>query len=178
MKFSLPFITMMLAVAFTALATPQAYATEVAVVNIQKIMKDSKAANTIRSQVQAKQKAYQTELDKKEKELQKEDQELAKQRNVLSQEAFQEKYAAFRKKAMEAQQEVRVKRGSLEKGLAKALGDIQNKVTEIVSQVAKEKNFDVAISGNLVLYTAAKNDITDEVLSRLNRDLPNVNVSF
>lgn len=167
---------MALALAFSPLAPAQA--TEVAVVNIQKIMKESKAANAIRSQVQAKQKDFQAELDKKEKSLQQEDQELAKQRNVLSQEAFKEKYTAFRTKAMEAQQEVRAKRAKLEKGLAKALESIQSKVTEIVAGVSKEKGFDVAVSGNLVLYTAEKNDITAEVLSRLNSQLPNINVTF
>ena len=85
------FITALVSIAFVATALP-AHATQVAVVNIQKIMKESKAANTIRSQVQAKQKTYQAELDKKEKVLQQEDQELAKQRNVLSQDAFKKKY--------------------------------------------------------------------------------------
>lgn len=171
------FITALVSIAFVATALP-AHATQVAVVNIQKIMKESKAANTIRSQVQAKQKTYQAELDKKEKVLQQEDQELAKQRNVLSQDAFKKKYTEFRKKAMTAQQEVRVKRGKLEKGLAKALGDIQKKVTSIVESISKEKGYDIAISGNLVLYTSAKQDITDEVLGRLNKELPNVSVKF
>ena len=79
---------------------------------------------------------------------------------------------------MTAQQEVRVKRGKLEKGLAKALGDIQKKVTSIVESISKEKGYDIAISGNLVLYTSAKQDITDEVLGRLNKELPNVSVKF
>lgn len=175
MKIFFTSLCMALVLSMTSLP---ANATELAVVNIQKIMKDSKAANTIRSQVQSKQKSYQAQLDKKEKSLQQEDQKLAKQRNVLSQDAFKEKYTAFRKKAMAAQQEVRVKRSKLEKGLAKALGDIQKKVTKIVADVSKEKGFDVAVSGNLVLYTASKNDITDEVLSRLNRELPSVSVKF
>ncbi len=147
-----------------SLSLPAA-ATEVAVVNIQKIMKDSKAANAVREQVKKKQKSFQAELDKKEKALQKEDQELAKQRNVLSQDAFKKKYDAFRKKAVDAQKEVRVKRAKLDKGLAKALADIQKKVTSIVASVAKEKGIDVVISGNLVLYTVSKQDITDECLS-------------
>lgn len=161
------------------LLAPASYAaSNVAVVNIQKIMRDSKAANTIRAQVKTKQKSFQEELDRKETMLQQEDQELAKQRNVLSQEAFQKKYAEFREKAVAAQKEVRVKRARLDKGLAQALADIQKKVTDIVAEVAKQNGYDLVVSGNLVLYTADKNDITEQVLSQLDRELPNVNVNF
>lgn len=167
-------------IALLALMAPlsAAYANEIAVVNIQKIMRDSKAANTVREQVKKKQKSFQAELNKEEKALQKEDQELAKQRNVLSQEAFKKKYGEFRKKAVEAQKQVRVKRGKLDKGLAKALADIQKRVTSIVESICKEKGYDMAISGSQALYASSRYDITDEVLSRLNKELPNINVSF
>ena len=170
-------IAIMLLAGMVSVHAP-AFANNVAVVNIQKIMRESKAANAVRDQVQQKQKTYQAELDQKEKELQQEDQELAKQRNVLSQEAFQKKYTAFRERAVTAQKEVRVKRSKLDKGLAKALSEIQEKVTSIVEQVAKEKGFDIALSGTTVLYTSLNQDITDEVLSRLDSQMPNINVSF
>ena len=71
-----------------------------------------------------------------------------------------------------------MKRSKLDKGLAKALSDIQQKVTSIVEAVAKERGFDIAVSGTTVLYTSGSQDITDEVLSRLNNELPNINVDF
>ena len=70
-----PIVAVMLTLAFALLIQPSAALADsnVAVVNLQKIMKESKAANAIRSQVQEKQKSFQAELDKKEKQLQKED---------------------------------------------------------------------------------------------------------
>lgn len=166
-------------IALLAISTSQAHAqAKIAVVNIQKIMRESKAAEAVRQQLKSKQQSFQSELDKKEAELQKEDQELAKQRTVLSQEAFEAKYKDFRQKAAAAQAEVRTKRGALDKGFTKALADIQKKVTDIVASVAKEKGLDVAIAASPILYVNPTMDITQPVLERLNKEMPNLTVNF
>lgn len=159
-------------------AAMNAHAANVAVVNIPSILKDSKAADAVRTQLKQKQKSFQAELDKKETDLRKEDQELAKQRSVLSQDAFEAKYREFRQKAGKAQQEVRAKRVKLDKGFAAAMDKIQKKVTQIVSQIAQERGYDLAMSKAQVFYAKAEHDITAEVLKRLDKELPNVNVSF
>lgn len=184
MKTPVSFARPLIAVAFLSLSlavfgAPNAHAeTKIAVVNIQKIMRESKAAEAVRQQLKSKQQSFQSELDKKEDALQKEDQDLAKQRAVLSQEVFESKYKDFRKKAAEAQQEVRTKRGSLDKGFTKALSDIQKKVTDIVTAVAKEKGVSIAMAASPVLYVDPALDITQEVLDKLNKELPNLTVNF
>jgi Skp family chaperone for outer membrane proteins len=160
------------------LAPLSAQAANIAVVNIPAILKDAKAANAVRDQLKLKQKSFQEELDRKEAELRKEDQELAKQRSVLSQEAFEAKYREFRQKAGTAQQEVRAKRVKLDKGFAEAMETIQKKVTDIVTQISKEKGYDLAMSKAQVFYAGADQDITAEVLKRLDQQMPNLNVSF
>lgn len=162
-----------------SLATPaSAQLQGVGVVNIQKIMKDSKAAVSVRQQLQTKQKQFQSELDTKEKALQKEDQELAKQRANLSQEAFNQKVEVFRKKALTARQEIQNKRAQLDKGFSGALGQIQNNTVQVIAQVAKEKKLSLVISGSQVLYGETSLDITAEVLKRLDSKLPSVTVKF
>lgn len=151
---------------------------KIAVVNIQQIMRESKAAESVRQQLKSKQQSFQTELDKEEAALQKEDQELAKQRSVLSQEAFEAKYKDFRKKAATAQQEVRAKRNKLDKGFTQALSDIQKKVTDIVAAISKDKGVDVAIAASPILYANPALDITQPVLDRLNKEMPNLTVNF
>lgn len=173
------FVILAVFVAMMAAMPMQAHAqAKMAVVNIQKIMRESKAAEAVRQQLKSKQQSFQSELDKKEAELQKEDQELAKQRSVLSQEAFEAKYKDFRKKAATAQAEVRSKRGALDKGFTKALADIQKKVTDIVAAVAKEKGLDIAMAASPVLYVNPTMDITQSVLDRLNKEMPNLTVNF
>lgn len=163
-----------------AAATPaHAAALEgVGVVNIPKIMRESKAANSVREQLKNKQKAFQSELDAKEKTLQQEDQELAKQRSNLSQEAFGQKVEAFRQKALGVRQEIQQKRAQLDKGFEGALTKIQDTTLAIVKEVANEKSLKLVVSSSTVLYSDSAMDITPEVLNRLNSKLPNVSVSF
>lgn len=153
-------------------------APKIAIVNIQKIMRDSKAATSVRDQLKNKQSSFQTELDNKEKELQKEDQELVKQRANLAQDAFNQKVNSFRQKANQARQEIQNKRAQLDKGFSSALTQIQNTTIGIITEIAKEKNIDLVLTGSTVLYANQEMDITEEVLSRLNKKVPSISVQF
>lgn len=171
----------LLAAAVLMASGPAAYAAEgssFAVVNIQQIMKDSTAAKSVREQLENKQKAFQTEITKKEEQLKKEDQELAKQRSVLAKEAFEEKARAFRTKATDMQKEVQSKKAMLDNGFERALMDIQKVVSEIIVEMAKEKGFTMAIPTSQILYADPKMDISAEVLEKLNKKLPKVDVKF
>lgn len=147
------------------------------VVNIQRIMQESKAATSVRNQLQAKQKSFQAELDAKQKELVKEDQELAAQRSKLSKEAFEQKVKSFQGKANAAQTAIQTKKAALDKGFAEALSKIQEKVGTITAGIAKEKGMDMVIAAAQVVWGDASLDITDAVLKKLNSELPSVTVN-
>lgn len=168
----------LVALGFVAAATPAMAETSIAVVNTQKIMRDSKAAQSVRSQLQAKQKSFQAELDAKEKQLLAEDQALVKQRSTMEQAAFEQKVKDFRSKAATAQREVQQKKLQVDKALAGALENIQQTTIDIVKEIAAEKKITLVVSSAQVLYTEASLDITEEVLNRLNTKLPNVAVKF
>jgi outer membrane protein len=150
----------------------------IAVVNIQQVMRDSTAAKSVREQLESKQKAFQADITKKEETLQKEDQELAKQQSVLSKEAFAEKAKSFRAKATEVQKEVQAKKALLDSAFEHALNDIQKAVNEIISALAKEKGFVLAVPTSQVLYADDKLDVSKDVLERLNKKLPKLDVKF
>lgn len=150
----------------------------IAVVNIQQIMREATAAKSVREQLESKQKSFQADITKKEEALQKEDQELAKQQSVLSKSAFAEKAKAFRAKATEVQKEVQAKKALLDSGFEHALNDIQKSVNEIIADLAKEKGFTLALPSSQVLYADEKMDISKEVLDRLNKKLPKLDVKF
>ncbi|MBY0406090.1 MAG: OmpH family outer membrane protein, partial [Rickettsiales bacterium] len=150
----------------------------IAIVNIQQVMRDSTAAQSVREQLESKQKTFQSEISKKEESLQKEDQELGKKRSVLSKQAFEEKARAFRTKATEVQKEVQAKKATLDAAFERALSDIQKVVTEVIADLAKEKNFQVAIPTSQILYGDTKLDVSAEVLKRLNEKMPKLDVKF
>lgn len=168
--------TLMVALLFSA--TSRAYGAEIAVVNIQKVLAESKAASSIRTQVQSKQKSFQNELDSREKKLQKENQELAQQRNILAKEEFDKKVKSFRSKAASAQKEIREKRMKLDKAFAGALGEIQKSIASIAKKIANEKGADIAVASSQLIYFKPNMDITSEVITQLNKEKPKVNVAF
>jgi Skp family chaperone for outer membrane proteins len=163
--------------ALAADATPTATAT-IAVVNIQSVMRDSTAAQNVREQLEAKQKGFQAEISKKEETLQKEDKELTKKRSVLSKDAFEEKARAFRVKATEVQKEVQQKKSVLDGAFERSLAEIQKSVTEVIGEMSKEKGFVLAVPTSQILYSDSKLDISAEVLARLNKKLPKLDVKF
>lgn len=163
-------------------SAPAVYAEDskptIAVVNIQQVMKDSTAAKSVREQLESKQKSYQAVISKKEESLQKEDQELSKQRSVLAKDAFEDKVRAFRNKATEVQKDVQSKKAMLDGAFERSLNDIQKVVTDIIADLAKEKGFLLAAPTSQILYADKKLDISDEVLDRLNKKLPKLDVKF
>jgi outer membrane protein len=159
-------------------ASPALADTNVGVVNIGKIMKDSKAATSVRNQLQAKQKSFQNELDSKEKALLAEDQALVKQKDSADKAAFEKKVKEFREKAAKEQRGVQEKKAQLDKAFTAALEDIQKNVLDITKQVAGEKKLNLVLSNTQVLYTEDALDITDEVLKRLDSKLPTVAIKF
>ena len=174
----LPLLTFIALAAFAAPSFAEDAKTDIAVVNIQQVMKDSTAAKSVREQLEAKQKAFQSEITKKEESLQNEDKELAKQQKVLSKEAFAEKAKAFRAKATEVQKEVQSKKALLDAAFERSLGDIQKSVNEVIAELAKEKGFKLAVPTSQILYSDSDMDISADVLKRLNKKLPKVDVKF
>ncbi|MDX2073918.1 MAG: OmpH family outer membrane protein [Alphaproteobacteria bacterium] len=165
-------------ISFATPAVAEDVKQSIAVVNIQQIMREATAAKSVREQLESKQKSFQADITKKEEALQKEDQELAKKQSVLSKEAFAEKAKAFRTKATEVQKEVQAKKAMLDNGFERALNDIQKAVNEIIAEMAKEKGFALALPTSQVLYADEKMDISKDVLDRLNKKLPKLDVKF
>ena len=164
--------------ALALISSPAFADTAVGIVNVNKIMQDSKAATSVRSQLQAKQKSFQSELDATEKSLQAEDQGLVKDKDKVEKDAFDKKVKAFREKAATAQRQVQEKKTQLDKAFAASLEEIQKSVLDITKQVATEKKLTLVVSQAQVLYSDSSLDITDEVLKRLDSKLPNVAVKF
>ncbi|MDE3060256.1 MAG: OmpH family outer membrane protein [Pseudomonadota bacterium] len=168
----------MMGFAAAAMADAAPAAVPIATVNIQLIMRDSTAAQNVREQLESKQKSFQSDISKKQDKLQKEQQDLGKQQSVLSKDAFAEKSRAFNSKVTEMQKEVQSKKALLDNSFERSIGEIQKVVTDIITDLAKEKGFAVAIPTSQILYGDSRLDITDEVLKRLNQKLPKLDVKF
>ena len=149
----------------------------VGIIDYQKILRDSKAASSIRGQVEARRTAYQDEITKREQSLRDEDQSLAKQRTVLSAEAFATKRKSFEKELADVQKEVQGKRRMLDEVTAKALNEVREAIIQVVSELADVKGFNLVVPSSTVLVFSPRIDITQDVLTALDQRLPDVKVA-
>ena len=146
------------------------------IIDYHRIMRDSKAARTIRQQVDARQKIYQAEIAKEEKKLVDTDKELTRQRAVLSADAFQQKRQDFDKKVAEVQRLVQERRRQLDQVSAAALNEVRKGIIEIVAGMARARGFNLVVPSSGVLVFSPEIDMTDDVVAELDRRLPSVKV--
>lgn len=168
-----------MAMALVSIATPALADTLVGVVNVQKIMKESKAAVSVRSQLETKQKSFQAELEAKEKTFYAEKQALVKEAATTKDKAaFEKKAKEFETKVNSAQRDFESKKAQIGKASVGAWEQIQTTVVGIVKDVATERKMNVVVTSGQAIYFDASLDVTAEVLKRLDAKLPSISVKF
>lgn len=147
---------------------------KIAVVDVQQVVKQSLAAKDISDQIEKKRLAHQMEITKQEERLEKKNQELTKQRAVLSPEAYDKSVKAFKEQVAEVQRDVQKRRSDLDRIYTNALSEIQKSVYAIISKLSEERGFSIAIPTSQILFAKKELDISDEVLKRLDIQLPKI----
>lgn len=163
-------LTLICVVAFSA----KTYANNIVIVDMQRILENASSAKDVREKIKSQRNKYQSQITKQEESLRSDEKKLTQQKSILSQEAFEKKSSEFKKKLIDVQRDVQEKRVALDKSLSKALAQIQEAVLEIVTDLSKEKSFDVALPSSQVLFAKDNLNLTEEVLTRLNKKLPKV----
>ncbi|NKD76339.1 OmpH family outer membrane protein [Haematospirillum sp. H1815] len=146
------------------------------VLDQQKIMAESSAARMVFADRDRYQEVYQGETAKQEKKLRAEDESLLKLRATLSPEELARRQRAFQGRVTRFQKQVQAKRAALERSFATAIAEVQSALIKIVHGVAQEKGMGVVFYRSQVFLFDPRVDITDEVLERLNRDLPHLSM--
>lgn len=150
----------------------------VAVVDMQQIISGSSAAKNLREAAEKKSGEYEKEAKKLEDGLSKNNQDLSKQRSVLSEDAYAEKVREFENKIVEAQRNTQMKKIKLAQGFENGLGEISKIVSEIVENIAKDKQYTLVIPSTGLLYAKDNLDITTEVLEKLNVKMPTITLKI
>lgn len=166
---------------FGLILVKPAGATEVAVVNLDEVIKNSTAMTKVNRDLEAKKGEMEKKLKADEKKLNDEKNTLESQIKTLSQEVAQEKVMAFQQKVIDFQKNVRENENQLQKSYVEAVMEITETIKTVIADMKNEKNskydYEVAIPTASVLYSEKSLDISSEVLSRLNKKLKEVKVS-
>ena len=160
----------------TTPATPTAL--NILVVDVQSLLQNSKSAKMVRQQIEQKRAEYAKEISHQEEGLRQERDSLQRQQPSLSAEALNQKGKEFQQKVNELDKSVQGKRQALERSNAEALEKIQEAMLKIITGISKERKANLVFQrSELVLFDQGF-DVTDEVLQKLDEQLPTVNVNF
>lgn len=150
----------------------------VLVVDVQSLLQNSKSAKMVRQQIEQKRAEYAKEISKQEEQLRHERDVLQRQQASLSPAALNQKGREFQAKVNELDRSVQAKRQALERSNAEALQKIQSSMLKIITEIAKQRHANLVFQrGELVLFDQGF-DITDEVLQKLDQQLPKLTVNF
>lgn len=157
-------------------AAREALRSSVAVVDMQLLMRESTAAKSIQEQIEKQHGKYQQQITAQENNLRDAEKELGRQRTVLEPEAYGQKRKEFERKIGDVQRDMQEKKRALETAYARGIDAVQRKVIEIVSKIAEERKLMMVLPNAQVILVENAMDITKDVLTKLNEELPAVKV--
>lgn len=158
-------------------AAEEATPLKVAVLDVQQIMRDSKAAKTMQAELEKRATAFDAEITQKEKALRTADQQLAAQRSTLSEADYQKKRDELQKQVEQFTKDVQARRQQITKLRGNGLTQIRKALSEILQEIAKSKGITLVLSKSQVLLSANAYDITAETLKKLDAKLPAVKLA-
>ncbi|MFQ6017217.1 MAG: OmpH family outer membrane protein [Kiloniellaceae bacterium] len=152
----------------------EAAAPVVAIIDVQKVLRESTAVRSLAQTIGIQRDAYQKELRNKEKALRNADRELMRQRTILAAEAFAKKRAELEQKVATLQREAREQKRRLDGLFGNGMAQVQNALAEIAKEIAEERGLDLVLSKATVVLVKPKFEITTEAVKRLNARLSEV----
>ena len=152
--------------------------TSIAIVDLNLILSDSKAAKNATKQFEEIQKDIEDEIIASDKKMLEERNKLIEQQSVIAPEAFELKAKDYESKLQNYQIEKQNKLRKLEGVLQNARNEILENVKPILEELSKEFGVTVILEKNSVLLSANNMDLTDDIIQKLNKKLPKIKVSL
>jgi outer membrane protein len=148
------------------------------VVDVQALLQNSKSAKMVRQQIEQKRAEYAKEISHQEETLRQERDALQRQQSSLSADALNQKGREFQQKVNDLDRNVQGKRQSLERSNAEALEKIQEVMLKIITDIAKDRKANLVFQRSELVLFDQNFDVTDEVLQKLDEQLPTLTVNF
>jgi len=148
------------------------------VVDIQSLLQNSKSAKMVRQQIEQKRAEYAKEISHQEETLKQERDSIQRQQSSLSAEALNQKGREFQQKVNDLDRGVQSKRQALERSNAEALEKIQEVMLKIITDIAKDRKANLVFQRSELVLFDQNFDVTDEVLRKLDEQLPTLTVNF
>ena len=161
MKFFLKITTLVIFLIFCTVA----YANEkIVFIDINKILKISKAGKNGNKQLERAHKLNNEKLKKTENELKKEEKDIISKKNILSKEEYEKKITELRKKADDYRKNRSKLMNDLTQKRALMTSSFLNQIKPIMADYSTKNSISIIIEKKNIFMGKNELDITDEVL--------------
>ena len=148
----------------------------VAVIDYQRLLRESDAAASIRAQVETKRQAYEAEVEAERRRLAEADRRLNEARAELPAEEYRARRRAFEADVAAVQRLVQERRRMLDEASNAGFQRIRDTVVQIIDALSGRYRFNLVLPRSEVLVFAPEIDLTAEVMAELNERLPRVDI--
>jgi outer membrane protein len=162
---ALAVVAMFVAGMFFGVAQASAKEYKIGYVDLAKVFDEYKKTKDSEKNLEAKGKAKEADRNKMVEELRK----LKDEQALLSEKAKAEKQAVIDSKIKVLQDFDRTTRDALVKERNDMLGSILKEIEKVVTDYSKANGYDFILNSRMLLYGGEQYDLTNEVLTRLNK---------
>ena len=150
----------------------------IAVLDVQQVLRRAAAAKGIREVMEARRKKFEKEISEERLQLQGEENQLRKQSTILSPEAMSNKRRVLENKVSDLRRKAEQKRGILNLAFNGATRELRQEIAKVLADLMKEQNITITLARKAVLVFDQRLNVTEEVLKRLDKNLPNVKIDI
>ena len=150
----------------------------IAVLDVQLVMRRAAAAKGIGTAMEVRRKAFEEEIAAEREVLKVEEQKLRKQGTILSPEAMNEKRRVLENKISDLRRKAEQRRGILNRAFTGATRKLRSEIAKVLAEIMSERKITLTLARKAVLVFDQRLSVTEEVLKRLDENMPNVTVDF
>jgi Skp family chaperone for outer membrane proteins len=151
--------------------------TSIGVIDINKILAEANAAIKAAEEIEEIAIEIENEIKSSDEEIIKEQNLLIESQSIMAPEAFEAKRIEYENKIQRYNSERQAKLVKIDELIAISRNDILNAIKPILEEISNEKGITIILEKTSIMLNAEKMDITNEVLKKLNKSLPNIKVS-
>ena len=151
--------------------------TSIGVIDINKILAEANAAVEAAEEIEKIAIEIENEIKSSDEEIIKEQNLLIESQSIMAPEAFEAKRIEYESKIQTYNSERQSKLMKIDELIAISRNDILNAMKPILEEISNEKGITIILEKTSIMLNAEKMDITNEVLKKLNKSLPNIKVS-
>lgn len=148
----------------------------IAVVDVEGILEQAKAAKAVRAQVDEKRKGFLAEVESEEKKLREEQKAIEKEKDKISKEELLKKAKSFEEKRLAARKKLQESKAKLDKAYGETMAELTKAIYDSCQKIADSRKIDLVITRQNIIVGSMSLDITKDVLAGLDAALPSLSL--